>query len=795
MGGRMFTTYFKLAYRNLLKNKLSSIINITGLSVAIGCSIVFFLLLDKEYTSDRFHEKAENIFLVVYTLEGDDRARRWGDSPLPLGPALEAEIPQIERAVRVLDKSATVHLQSHVFRESIRFVDQGFMDMFSFPLKQGRKDALFEKNSLILSVEMAEKYFGTKDPIGQQIIISLGKEQQASYFVQGVAEKFPHNASFAFDILASLDNLRDSGIFNEDQWDRYARATFVQLKNLDQIQTVSAQMDRYIRRHNTDNIDRSIASFAFEPLPTLSWESQEIERSISSGSTPQALILLFVIGLFLLIQACFNYVNIALGSSARRLKEIGIRKVVGCQRAQLIYQFLGENVLMCFLSLIGGLLLTEFLLLPGLMSIEQTAERFSLTVFFSSSHLWIYLILVLIITGIGAGAYPAFVITRLQPINIMKNKFKLAGKKRFTSALLTFQFGIAFVILCLVTAFMQNNRYQQERDWGYRQEHVFNIQLEDAAQFPILRNESQLHPDILQTSGSAFVIGRSKDQAVVEVAAEKYEVIRFDVGLHYLETIGVRLKEGRFFREDLSTDLESSLIVNARFVHDMGWRQAVDKSVRFDDKLFNIIGVVEDFHYDFFWEEIQPVILRLIPEESYNTMTVRINAGTGVKTAESLRSSWRRLFPDSLYTAFFQDVVFEDGYRNSLIITRIFTATAIITLIISCMGLFGLVTFMISKRMKEFSIHKVLGASQPQLSFLIVKKYLVLLTLAVFLALPLSYFTIHGILGGVYRYHMPLGPLPFFLSGIVVIFTAALTIASQVYRAAVRDPIEAIRYE
>ncbi|MFC2142204.1 ABC transporter permease [Acidobacteriota bacterium] len=791
----MLITYFKLAYRNLVRNKLASFINITGLSVAIACSIVFFLLLDKEYTSDRFHENAGSIFMAVYTLEGDEQARRWGDSPLPLGPSLGAGFPHVERSVRVVDLTAAVRIENHVFTESIRFVDPVFLDMFTFPLNRGRKAALTERNSLILSRDTAEKYFGDEEPIGRNILITLGEKRQESYFVQGVAEKFPHNASFAFGMLTSLENLRDNGAVAFEDWTAYAQATFVQVKDPEDIGVVASGLEAFRKRHNSDNVDRPIASFTFEPLPTLSWESQEIARSISAGSTPQALILFFVIGLFLLIQACFNYVNIALGSSTRRLKEIGIRKVVGCQRGQLVRQFLGENVLMCFLALAAGLLITEFIFLPGLMGIMESAEKFTLLDFFGSSHFWLYLVLVLFLTGIGAGAYPALIITGLQPINIMRNKSRLGGKKRFTSALLAAQFGIAFVILCLVAAFLQNNRYQRQRDWGYNQEHVVNVLLESGEQFPILRNAAVLDPNVISAAGTVHSIGRSRDEAVIEVAAEKHEVVRFDVGLDYLETVGVRLKHGRFFRSDLSTDLDSAVVVNARFVREMGWEQAVDQTLRYDNRSFTVIGVVEDFHYQFFFEDIEPSFFRLAPEDSYRVLSARVSAGTGIRSTGALRKAWQELFPDSVFNAFFQDSVFESGHRNNLVITRIFSATAVITLLISCMGLFGLVTLMISKRMKELSIHKVLGASARQISALVTKRYVILLSAAMFLALPLSYFFLKALLDGVYRYHMPLGPLPFILACLVVLLTAFLTVAAQVRKAAVRDPIEALRYE
>jgi ABC-type antimicrobial peptide transport system permease subunit len=245
----------------------------------------------------------------------------------------------------------------------------------------------------------------------------------------------------------------------------------------------------------------------------------------------------------------------------------------------------------------------------------------------------------------------------------------------------------------------------------------------------------------------------------------------------------------------MATDLSSAVIINDLFARKMGWQQPLDKTIRFEDSNLSVIGVVDNFHHDFFFEEIRPAILLLAPEEAYQYLSIRVNAGAGTAAMAAFKDSWQKLFPDTLYTAFFQDSVFENGHRNNMVITRIFTATAVITLIISCMGLFGLVTLMISKRLKEISIHKVLGASVPQLALLISKKYLYLLAAAVSLALPLTYFTLKSILDGVYRYHMPLGPLPFFTAGLIIIFTASLTIASQIYKAAVRDPIDSIRYE
>ena len=792
----MLKSYFKLAYRNLLKNKISSFINIFGLSVAIGCSIIFFLLLDLEYTSDRFHENAKNTFLVGYQLEGEEGGQRWGDSPLPLGPALKAKFPQIIDAVRIMDRSVTLRYKDKVFNESIRFAEPGFLDMFTFPLKSGDKLQTTDKNGLILSEKSALKFFGQENPIGKELVITFTKNRKATFFVKGVAKKFPLNSSFNFTLLASFDKLFDIGMSDKDDWGQLINATFIQVDNPTAVSTLPAQMLQYVQSHNAARIDRPISSFILEPLPTLSWESQKIRRIISSGSTTEALILLFVIGLFLLVQACVNYVNISLASATQRFKEIGIRKVAGSRRSQLIKQFLGEILLLCFLALLVGFYITEFVLLPGFFEIAGSADKISLFDFFKNIHMLSFFAVLLFVTGIGAGLYPALIISGVQPVTVLKGKLKLGGKKRFTSILLSFQFGITFTIICLVITFMQNNRYQMERDWGYNQEHVLSVELEDGEQFEMIKNVAAQDPNVIQTAGSVHTFGKAQGQAVVVVVGNKYEVIRFDVGINYLETLGIRLREGRFFKEEMSSDQDAALVVNAQFVQKMGWQNGIDQTVRYENKLYNVIGIVENFHYLSFYEKIEPVMIRVVPEKNFRYLAVRTFAGTGVQSANLLRSKWQGLFPDSPATVFFQDSVFENAFRNNVTITKIFTATAIITLIISCMGFFGLVTLMISKRTKELGIHKILGASTGQVAKLISKRFIFLIIISSLLPVPGGYYFLTALLDGIYNdYHVAVGVFPFVAAALIIMLTAFVTIVTHVYKASSSNPINALRYE
>ncbi|MFC1493396.1 ABC transporter permease, partial [candidate division KSB1 bacterium] len=414
----MLKNYIKVAIRNLVRLKVYSFINILGLSVSIGCCIVFFLLLEKEYSSDRFHENADKIFLVGYTLQGDENGQRWGNSPLPIGPALESDFPQVERSVRIIGKNGVMQYQDKVFTESVRFVDPGFLEMFSFPLKYGSIAALSDINAVIIDQSISEKYFGEENPVGKDIVIIFDGKYREAFRIAGIAEKFPMNASFGFDILASSEKY--FSLFDErsDNWEKLISATFIQVGRSADIRNISDQYQDYLERHNSVRIDRPIETLIFEPLPTLSWESQNIKNSISSGSTPEALIMLLIIGLLLLIVACFNYINIAIAAGGRRLKEIGIRKVIGGFRKQLIYQFLGENFIICIVALITGSVLAFYVFLPGLFSMMGSGEEFSLMEFFSNGNLWGFFFILLVLTGIGAGAYPALFISKFQPVNI-----------------------------------------------------------------------------------------------------------------------------------------------------------------------------------------------------------------------------------------------------------------------------------------------------------------------------------------------------------------------------------------
>jgi putative ABC transport system permease protein len=788
----MFKNYLIMSYRSLFKNKLLGIISISSLSVAIGSAVAIFVLLDSVFNFNNFHENAEQIFQVEYVVDRDGKSEIWGDSPVPLGPALEADFPQIKSSVRVADGSGTMKYNDKVFRENFRFADNGFLDIFTFPLKLGNKSASMDKNSIFLSEKTALKYFGDDSPVGKQVSITYKNGNNTTFIVQGVAEKFPVNASFAFNILIPYENCLAAGINKLTDWKEKTLATFVQVSNPDDINAIKTQMGKYLEIQNATKPDWLFKEFVFDNVLDLVMNGHKTRNSISGGIGYTGTIVFSLIGLFLLLLACFNYVNIAIGSASGRLKEIGIRKVLGSNKREIIKQFLGENILLCFIALIIGAFLAQTFFLPAFYKYANTP---SLGNIFINLNVWIFLPVLLLFVGFCAGAYPAFYISKFQPANIFKGKQVIGGKKIFTRILITFQFILTFILISLSIIITQNAKYQQALDWGYDQDQIIVVPINGKQQYTTYKNEISKNPNVLSIAGTRQHIGRSSGNVVMEYEGEKNEVIKFEIGADYLETMKIRLKSGRVFNPELSMDNTQTVIVNEQFVENMNWQDPIGKYIRIDNSEYSIIGVVEDFHYRNFMAPIKPIFFHLTKEENFNYLLVKIKSGTVFKTAEFLNETWEKLFPDMPYDAFYQDQVFEAYFRGENNISKLFWIFALIALILSSMGLFGLASININKRTKEIGIRKVLGANVLSLLNLMNTQFLKLLIISTIIASPLSYLMIKSMMDNMHKFHIPITAGQFVLTFILILFTAITTISALIYRAANINPVETLKYE
>ena len=788
----MIRNFIKTAVRNLVKNSLISFINIFGLSIAIGCVVVVYMFVDFAYSQDEFHENKENVFLVHSMIDRDGKRQAWGDSPAPLGEMMKTDLPQVERMVRVDHRAAVVKYEEKVFTEYIRFVDPGFLAMFTFPLSLGRKEALQDPSQVVISSGIASKYFGTQDPIGEQIVI-IANDRKESFTVGGVAMPFPKTASFDFDVLIPFDRKFDFYSYEDPgDWTAFIGSTFIQLADPKDLGPIRDQMGKYLALQNAAEEDWPVQEYAFEPLSTLSLNSYRIRRDISGGTDPIAMTVMLVIGAFMITLACFNYINISISSATRRLKEIGVRKVVGGTKHQLVFQFIGENLVVCMFALLLGMIWARSLFAPWF------DHQFSIGMelaFYESAEAWIFLSLLLFLVGVGSGAYPALYISSFKPVNILRGRQKFGKKNVFTRAFLTFQFVLSVITIVFGISFVQNAGFQLARDWGYDQSQTLVLPIDEKSTFTALKNDLVQNVNIIHVAGSEDHIGRSSGLRVIDIEGQKRQVRKIGVGYNYLETLDLRLKAGRFFEADRPTDIDQSVVINQTFMDHLGWEQAIDRTFKLNAKTYRVIGVVEDFHYYDFFDKIGPIFFQMVDEDRFEFISLRVKEGQIADTEAFVQQLWKEHAPDLPYTGFFQDQVFHDYFVQLKGHGRIMAFTAMLAVVLSCMGLFGLVSLNVATRMKEFSIRKVLGAGITALFNGVNKQYAGLITIACLLGLPASYFMVDLLLKEVYEYPMPMSAGPLILATICLFGVALLTVSSQVYKVIVANPVEALRNE
>jgi len=787
----MLRNYIKTALRNIQKNKLISFINITGLSLALGCCITVYTFLEFAYTQDSFHTDKERIYLITNTVNRDGDVQLWGDSPTPIGKMLIEDYEQVDAMTRIEYRNGTMKFGDEIFNESFGFVDPDYFEMFTFPLQSGNIESFKDGNGIILTDEMATKYFGNDDPIGEQVTVTIDNNT-LSFTVGGVFEKMPITASFYVEIVLPFDQLRMADLdFDENDWSGFLRATFIRLQSPEDRSTIENGMSKYLSLQNEAEKEWPAEDYPLESLTTLSLNSQEIRGDISGGSDKEGNTVMLLLGVFMLLLACFNYINTSISSGAKRLKEIGIRKVIGGVKGQLVFQFITENLIMTLFALLIGIVLSATLFTPGFDSLFSIG----LKVDFTSTGLWIFFLAIILLTGVASGAYPAFYIASFKPVVIFRGRQKIS-KNRFTKVFLTFQFILSLILISAGLAFVQNSNFQAKRDWGYNQEQVVVIPLQDAQDYGPLRNELSQNPDIIEIAGSANHAGRSTSLAIIDVAGQQKEVRRLDIGENYPDLMELRLKKGRFLDHESVQDQESFVVVNETFIKEYELEDGYDHfTFRYDSNQYAIAGIVEDFHYDHFYNKISPMIMRVIPDSRYNYLSIRTAAGKANQTFETIKESWKEQFPDNPFLGFYQDEIWTWYFNGLQGHGKLMGTMAMLSIFLSCMGLFGLVSQNVTFRMKEFGVRKVLGADTLHISKVMNKQFIILLTIATIIGLPLSYFAINTLMDSVYTYRMPDTPIPFIIAAFILFVTSIATISSLIIKVLRSNPAQTLRTE
>jgi putative ABC transport system permease protein len=784
----MFKNYLKIAVRNAQKQKAYSVINIFGLAIGLACCILLFLYVHDELRFDRFHENGDRIARIGYEGEFGRTAR----TPHILAPTLLQSYPEVENVVRIkaLERPVVLHGDKKFYEDRFYYTDPSIFAVFTFPFIAGNpENALSSPNALVLTQETAQRYFGDRNPLGETLeVVGLGQ-----FNITGVVENVPRNSHFRFDFLTSYQTLELQDNRSLGSWDSFVSSTYVLLAKQMDLRKFEASLLPLVERHQIAEGNKN-ERFLAHRLTDLHLHST-LNGELGSGGNLANLTIFTALAIFVLLIACVNYMNLATAHATRRAREVGMRKVLGSIRRQLIHQFLSESLLLSFLGLGAALLLVE-IALPTFNALAQK----ELSLVGSSGWLAAPLCGIVLATGIVAGSYPAFVLSRFQPVSVLKREVASSIRgEGFRRILVVAQFAISIVLIIGTLTIFHQLKFLQQKELGFNQEQVVVLRMESQQMrenTEIIKNELRQHTKILQVAAASNVPGKGLGMYgyKLEGSSEWVNCATYFVDADYLETLEINVLEGRGFAHEQATDVQQAFLVNASAVAQFGWENAVGKAINWDgEKQGWIIGVVEDFHFQSLEQKIEPLILHIEPEY-YRYLAIRVEPADITATIAFIREKWEALDPNHPFQYSFLDETFDALFRQVEQFIRIFGYAAALAIFIACLGLFGLAAFAADRRTKEIGIRKVLGASVLQIFRLLSGEIVWLVLIAFVLASPLAYLTINEILQN-FAYRINIGWWIFALAGGLALAIALVTVSMQAIRAALANPADSLRYE
>jgi putative ABC transport system permease protein len=783
----MFKNYLKVTFRKMLRQKLFSLINISGLAIGMAICILILLWVQDELNYDRFHTNAENIVRVV--IYDQNYGMRWPVVSIPVGPALKQDFPEVLDMVRVGDTYGLITSGEKKHDEYGAYVDPSFLDIFSFPMIMGNPEtALSMPASVVISRELAEKFFGDSDPLGE----SLRLNQDLDLTVTGVIEDMPQNSHFDLDFLVSFEIYRKRDR-DPDNWGRFQIYTYILLQESASYKDLATKVSGLLQQHNV----REGPKLELEPLT-------RIHLYASDGRGDIRYIYIFaIVAVIILAIACINFTNLSTARSSTRAKEIGMRKVIGAGKSDLVRQFIGESVLISLISFVCAVMLV-WLLLPTLNNL--TDKHLTLNTHGNWTLLAGFVGIVLF-AGFLAGSYPAFFLSSFKPGNILKSSLiplHRGGKKRtlFRKALVVSQFAVSIFLIISTFAIFKQLHFIRNKNLGYQKDHIISIPLRGNAsqQYEAFKNELLRDSRILSATGvseSPVVIGKihngyeweGKDP---EKESRMYEVL---VDHDFIKTLDITIVQGRDFSKDYATDISKAFILNEAAVKGMDINSPVGKDFSFGDRMGTIVGIVKDFHFRPLHEEIGPLVMFCVPG-NFNRLCLKIRPESyGLSgTLRYIESVWEKFAPDFPFQYTFLDAAFDRLYRSEQKTGRIFGYFTFLAIFISCLGLFGLSVQIAEQRTKEIGIRKVMGGSVSGITLRLTGDFIKWVAVANLIAWPAAYLAVMIWLRN-YAYRTNVGVIIFILASAVALLIAFVTVSFQAIKAAVADPVKTLRYE
>lgn len=821
----MLLNYLKIAFRDLFKHKLYSIINIFGLAVGIACCLLIGLYVQNEWSFDTFHSQSDRLYRAwVEETVDDGRVILNTATPVPLGPTIREHIPEAEQVTYIYRFSNLVNTEDRPdgLNEGVLVVNDGFFHMFDFRLISGNEENVFNSpTSVVMGESTARRFFGDENPMQQTISIRLGSEFR-DFTVSGIIEDAPSNSSLDYSILIPYENL-DQLVSERgrNSWFNIYGSTYMQLREGTDPAVLTPKFEAMMRSTLGDEIySETNYTIGLQPLTDIHLNT-DFPQNLAVVSDPVYSYILAVIALLILLIACVNFMTLSISKSASRAKEVGIRKTVGAIREHLMYQFWGEALLMTLLALGLGITLAE-LLLPFFNDLSGTSLEMQFTM-----ETVAVMIGVAVVVSLVAGIYPALILSGFRPVEVLKGRLNLsADKSFFRQAMVVSQFALSIALIIGTLIVREQLNYVQNKNLGYQKDQIVVLEsgFTPGPQSPladvfengfqrknILRNEVAGMPEIEALAVSSFTpvqMGGWFRLGFRDAQDQQHAFHGNIVDADFISALGIKMVQGRNFSEDNPSDPRRAVVVNEALVSYFGWDNPIGQRLpgpEFEDH--EIIGVVEDFHYESLHTPVEPLALAMTPSVLFsgiNNMSLsnspapryslKVSTDNLSETMAGIQDIWGKVAPGVPFDYTFVDQALDTRYREEQRLSRIVTTGAVLAVIIACLGLFGLASLMVVRRTKEIGVRKVLGATASSIVLLVNKEFTRLVAIAFLIAAPVAWYIMSQWLQD-FAYRIDLGLGLFLLAGLAALVIAWLTVSYQSVKATLVNPVDSLRSE
>ncbi|MEO6302478.1 MAG: ABC transporter permease [Bacteroidia bacterium] len=800
----MIKNYLKIAWRNLWNNKLFSFINIVGLAVGVTCCVLIFLYVQNELSYDKFNDKADRIYRVASKIIQENKEETFAPTSPITSQKIQAAFPEVQKIVRfTFSRRPVAYNEKRFYDTKILFADSTLLDIFSFPLIEGNaQKALNAPYTIIVTEKIAKKYFGNEPALGKMLKFS----DTLSVMVTGVMKDIPLNSHINFDCVISRSTLLDmnKGIpdwieGNETNWLNCDSYAYLLLKNTVDPKVFEKKVNKFLLKE-TAELKKEIGmqmNVVLQPITDIHLRShlEHEYPGTNSNSDIKYVYIFSATAILILLIACCNFINLSTARSLNRSKEIGLRKVIGAMRGQLIAQFLGESILFSIISSVLSLLLV-LLFIPLFNSFIGTTLGLNLSV------VWIYLAIICSV-GFLAGLYPALLMSSFSPIRSLKGKVSHGLMDiLFRKGLVVFQFSIAIILIIGTTLILQQLDFMQNRNIDLNKEQVLAIELKGIPpqKGNVLIEELKKNPKVVSTSLNNFSFKGVPNITVLPEGFAQNELSScpvISVDENFFNTMQIKVIEGRNFSKDFPTDVNEAFIVNEAAVKDFRWKtpkQAIGKKVDWAfGKSGKIIGVVKDFNFASMRENVKPMLIHIFPQW-HGLVTVRLKTEDLSSTMKTIEASWKTVAGDAPFKSSFLEEDFNSLYKSEQNMRSVLGAFTFLSVLVACLGLFGLAAFTIKQRFREIGIRKVLGSSVRDIVRLLSKDFLKLVIISILIAAPIAWYAMHKWLQD-FAYKIDISWWVFLLAGFLAVVIAFVTVSFQAIKAAIANPIKSLRTE